>query len=218
MPLFSSPSGMKCKSFQSCSPSALEIINSFTPCHRASFGVGLQPPGRIWGGRDERSVTQAVWLLASQQRCLQLPEAIKASSIIFGRSLYFQHLPAAWLISRLAQLMRLCLCHSMKCTGDSLAHTAAVGSAPAHLPHRVQWKQEQILLPKHFDLTLQWGCVLGKTQKEIFWTQARKLSLCPATPCAMPLHGTLGHFPIHRPRIPPFQKPGCLYLLSTPPA
>lgn len=83
MPLFSPLSCMKCKSFQNCSPSALEITKSFTPCHRASFGVGPQPPGRIGRGWWVRSVTQAVCLLASQQRCLQLPEAIKTSSIIF---------------------------------------------------------------------------------------------------------------------------------------
>lgn len=131
MRFFSSPSCMKCKFFQNWSPSALEMIKSFSPCHRAGFGVSPQAPGRIWGGRErwERSVTQAVWLLASQQRCLQLPEAIKTSTIIFWRSLCFQHLPAAWLISRLAQLMTLY--YSMKFTGNSLsgvlAHTAAVG-------------------------------------------------------------------------------------------
>lgn len=56
---FSSPSCMKWKSFQNHSPSALEIIKSFSPCHRASFGVGQQPPGWIWGGRERWSSGQS---------------------------------------------------------------------------------------------------------------------------------------------------------------
>lgn len=82
MQLFSSPSCMKCKSFQNCSPSALGMIKSFTPCHRASFGVGPQPPGRIWGERGMREMSHRqcdCWPVSSDAFTCQGPSRPPAS-------------------------------------------------------------------------------------------------------------------------------------------
>lgn len=59
--------------FPQLHPFSIRNYKSIYSLQGASFGVGPQPSGRTSGGR-ERSVTQAVWPLAGQQRCLQFPE------------------------------------------------------------------------------------------------------------------------------------------------
>lgn len=143
IPLFSSPLHTKCNFFQNCSPSALETMMAFTPCSR-SFGVSPQPSGRTSGGRE---FCHAGSMTAGQSaEVSSVPRGPSRSPATFSGSLYAssssscqQHDKA--LISRLAQLIRLWLCHSKKWTGNSLsdlpACSPALGSAPAHLSHWV---------------------------------------------------------------------------------
>lgn len=131
---------MKCSSSQNCSPSALEMIKAFTPCSRSKCCGGSTA---IWWDirRDRETCHTGSMTTGQSAEMPSVPRGSSRSPASFSGSLCASSSSICQqddkaLISRLAQLMRLWLCHLKKCTGNSLsdlpACTAALGSAPAH--------------------------------------------------------------------------------------